>query len=182
MPALTTRKIETEVELEDGQSFAIAGLLDRQTTETLSKIPGLGDIPIIGKLFTSKTINKNNSELLVIVTPELVAAIPKDQPNPDLQMPETFLEAPGVMNEAPRTPGTDKTGPPPARPVRTEISVQEMEKIERDNQAQGQQGQGGASAGGFGTGGAGITPGSTMTIPTGPASPSQTNSNGPVQQ
>ena len=83
VPALTTRKVETEVELEDGQSFAIAGLLDRQTTESLSKIPGLGDIPILGKLFSSKTISRSNSELVVIVTPELVVAdIAKEEPLP----------------------------------------------------------------------------------------------------
>lgn len=72
VPALTTRKLETEVELENGQSFALAGLLDQQTTETLSKIPGLANIPVLGKFFTSKSISRSNSELLVIVTPELV--------------------------------------------------------------------------------------------------------------
>jgi len=135
VPALTTRKVETEVELEDGQSFAIAGLLDRQTTDTLSKIPGLGDIPILGKLFSSKSITKSNSELVVIITPELVAPMQKGQPLPDLKMPEKFLEGPGVMTTAPRTPGMDKTGPPPERPTR-EISVQEMEKIQLDEQRQ----------------------------------------------
>ena len=136
VPALTTRKVETEVELEDGQSFAIAGLLDRETTETLSKIPGLGDIPILGKLFSSKTINRTNSELVVIVTPELVAPMSKEHPLPDLQYPRPFLEGKGVPATAPRTPGKDITGPPPAISQRNQISVQEMEKLQRDEQAQ----------------------------------------------
>src|ERR1700691_3533710 len=62
IPALNTRRVETEIELQSGQSFAIAGLLDNQTTESLSRIPGLADIPLLGKLFTSKTYSKSNSE------------------------------------------------------------------------------------------------------------------------
>ncbi len=152
VPALSTRKIETEVELEDGQSFAIAGLLDRSTTETLSKIPGLGDIPVLGKFFSSKTISRNNSELVVIVTPELVTPIPKDQPTPELIVPRTFLEGKDVATTAPRTPGTDKTGPLPERPQRTEISVQELEKIQHDEQT------GGGGAGAVGTAGSTAAP------------------------
>src|SRR5581483_3638671 len=66
IPALSTRRVNTEVELETGQSFVIGGLLDNQTTDNLSKIPGLGDIPIVGKLFQTKTVTRNNSELLVM--------------------------------------------------------------------------------------------------------------------
>jgi len=61
--------------LGPGQSFAIGGLLDKQLTETLEKIPLLGDIPLLGKLFHSRNINRQNTELLVIVTPELVQPI-----------------------------------------------------------------------------------------------------------
>jgi pilus assembly protein CpaC len=131
VPALSTRRIDTEVELQSGQSFAIAGLLNNQTTESLSKIPGLADIPVLGKLFTTKTINKQNSELLVIVTPELVEPIPQGESLPELPMPQSFIEGPGVLTQTPRTPGTDKTGPLTPRPARTEISVQEMEQIQR---------------------------------------------------
>jgi pilus assembly protein CpaC len=134
IPALSTRRVDTEVELQSGQSFAIAGLLDNNTTESLSKIPGLANIPVLGKLFTSKTITKTNSELLVIVTPELVAPIPEGQPLPDMPRPTPFLEGPGILNQPPRTPGTDQTGPAPARAKRSEISVQEMERIQRDQQ------------------------------------------------
>ena len=55
-----------------GKRFAIAGLVDNRTTEILSKIPGIGDLPVIGKLFQSKSLNKSRNELLVIVTPRIV--------------------------------------------------------------------------------------------------------------
>jgi pilus assembly protein CpaC len=79
IPALSTRRAETEVELRDGQSFAIAGLIDNRLTENASKIPGLGDIPIIGKLFRSRSTNKSNTELLVMVTPKLVKPLAPGQ-------------------------------------------------------------------------------------------------------
>jgi pilus assembly protein CpaC len=139
VPAMTTRKLETDVEVQDGQSFAIAGLLDRSTTDQLSKLPGLSNIPVLGKLFTSKTISKSNSELIVVVTPELVMPIPKDQQAPELTYPRKWLDDKGVPTQAPRTPGTDKTGAPSVPAARTEISVQEMEKIQADEQKEAQQ-------------------------------------------
>lgn len=75
VPALATRRAETEVELRDGQTFAIAGLLSEQDTAQLSKIPGIGDIPILGKLFQSRSIQKSKSELVVLVTPRIVDPI-----------------------------------------------------------------------------------------------------------
>jgi pilus assembly protein CpaC len=75
VPAIATRRAETEVELRDGQSFAIAGLLNEQDTAQLSKIPGIGDIPILGKLFQSRSIQKSKSELVVLVTPRIVDPI-----------------------------------------------------------------------------------------------------------
>ena len=57
------------MDLRDGQSFAIAGLLDNRVTEQLEKIPGIGDIPVLGKLFTSRNLNKSKDELLILVTP-----------------------------------------------------------------------------------------------------------------
>lgn len=75
IPAIATRRAETEVELRDGQSFAIAGLLNQQETAQLSKIPGIGDIPILGKLFQSRSIQKSKSELVVLVTPRIVDPI-----------------------------------------------------------------------------------------------------------
>ncbi len=91
IPALSTRRMSTEVELEEGQTFAIGGLLDNRDTETFNKIPGLGNIPFFGNLFRSRQITKNNSELLVMVTPEMVRPIPKGQPLPGLKYPGEFL-------------------------------------------------------------------------------------------
>ncbi len=72
IPALTERDVSTVVELADGQSFAIAGLLSESTIETVSKFPVLGDIPILGVLFRSSAFKRNETELVVIVTPHLV--------------------------------------------------------------------------------------------------------------
>jgi pilus assembly protein CpaC len=131
VPALVTRRVNTEVELEDGQTFAIAGLLDQRTTESLSKIPGLGDIPLLGKLFQSRLKNTSNSELLVIVTPELVAPVDaKDAP--DLERPMKFMEGKGILNTAPQTPGKAVTGPVSMRPTRSEIPVQELVQLQTD--------------------------------------------------
>jgi pilus assembly protein CpaC len=82
LPAIATRHAETVVELRDGQSFGIAGLLDQRTTAQFSKVPGIGDIPILGQLFRSRSMNKTNSELVVIVTPTIVdpAAAPTAAP------------------------------------------------------------------------------------------------------
>jgi pilus assembly protein CpaC len=72
VPALDTRRVESEMILKDGQSFAIAGLVNDQVTEALSRIPGAADIPILGKLFQSRSLNKSKDELLVMVTPRIV--------------------------------------------------------------------------------------------------------------
>ena len=113
VPGLATRRVQTEVELETGQSFVIAGLLDNQTTEQLNKMPGLANIPILGKLFQSKSITKNNSELMIIVTPELVRPIPAGASAAELNMPIPFLKGSGV---AMQQPGPGITGPAPALP------------------------------------------------------------------
>jgi len=80
IPALLTRRTETEVELREGQHLAIAGLIDNSITDNLDKIPILGDIPILGLFFRSKDVRQNRTELLVIVTPRLVQ--PSDTPPP----------------------------------------------------------------------------------------------------
>ena len=72
IPALTTRRTETELELQDGQTFAIAGLLNNTMTSSLQKIPGIGDIPILGNLFKSKAAQKNQTELVVMITPHIL--------------------------------------------------------------------------------------------------------------
>ncbi|MGH9409205.1 MAG: pilus assembly protein N-terminal domain-containing protein [Vicinamibacterales bacterium] len=72
VPALTTRRTETELELEDGQTFAIAGLLNNTVNSTMSKVPGIGDIPVLGYLFKSRAYQKDQTELVVMITPSIV--------------------------------------------------------------------------------------------------------------
>ena len=74
VPALTTRRAETTVELGSGQSFAIAGLLSNSTGHDVKKLPLLGDIPVLGRLFASDRFRRNETELVIIVTPYLVRA------------------------------------------------------------------------------------------------------------
>src|SRR5579862_4263103 len=90
VPALTTRRADTEFELQDGQSFVIAGLMNNQVTDVTNKIPGLGDLPIIGNLFKSKSQQKSNAELMVLVTAKKIA--PTVQPPPLPENPRPFLE------------------------------------------------------------------------------------------
>jgi pilus assembly protein CpaC len=78
IPGLRTRRARTSVELRDGQSFALAGLLDNSETKTMSKVPGLGDIPILGNLFRSTQFQKNESELMFIVTTQIVKPVNRD--------------------------------------------------------------------------------------------------------
>jgi pilus assembly protein CpaC len=91
VPALTSRKMQRTVELQDGQSFAISGLLDKRATETYNKVPFMGDIPILGKMFQSKSVNRQNSELIVIVTPELVQPMQPNTPQPGMSSQSLFL-------------------------------------------------------------------------------------------
>jgi pilus assembly protein CpaC len=128
IPALDTRRVETEVELEEGQSFAIGGLLNNTLTQTLSRVPGLANIPLLGKLFQSRTITKANTELLVVVTPELVRPVPKGQPVPEIKMPKEWLKGPAGV---PRTPGMDVTGPVPARPPKDAVPIEQMIQSQR---------------------------------------------------
>jgi pilus assembly protein CpaC len=105
IPALSTRRVESEMDLRDGQSFAIAGLVDNRDTEQLSKIPFIGDIPVLGKLFTSRSINKTRDELLVMVTPRVVQPIQPQQQKPELFFPKPFLTPTPSATEQPKTPG-----------------------------------------------------------------------------
>ncbi len=90
VPALSTRKAETEFELQDGQSFVIAGLMDNRVTDVYNKIPGLGDIPILGAFFRSKSLQKNNSELMVLCTVHRVS--PNTEPPTLPKNPKPFID------------------------------------------------------------------------------------------
>lgn len=91
VPGISERSVKTEVELAQGQSFAIGGLLDNRETETLEKIPFIGDVPVLGKLFQSMQRSRSNAELMVLVTPELAAPMPAGQPTPSLNYPQKFM-------------------------------------------------------------------------------------------
>lgn len=91
VPAINVRKVNTEVELADRETFVIGGLLDKRENDTFEKIPFLGDIPVLGKFFQSMQKNKTDTELIVIVTPELVNPIPAGGTIPALNYPREFL-------------------------------------------------------------------------------------------
>ena len=89
IPALSTRKAETEFELKDGQSFVIAGLIDNRVTDIWNKVPGLGDIPILGNFFKSKSLQKSNSELMVLCTVHRIS--PNTETPAAPKNPEPFM-------------------------------------------------------------------------------------------
>lgn len=101
-PAFKTRRTQTQVELESGQAFAISGLLREDNTRSLRKVPGVGDIPILGTLFRSKSFKKGDSELLIVVSPQIVrpsnanqvAELSKDETNIPY---EEFNQLPPLM-------------------------------------------------------------------------------------
>jgi pilus assembly protein CpaC len=91
IPALTTDRAESDVVLRDGQSFAMAGLLDNRVTEEFDKIPWIGDVPILGNLFKSRQLTKSKNELLIVVTPRIVH--PSEIAPATPAMPKPFLGA-----------------------------------------------------------------------------------------
>jgi pilus assembly protein CpaC len=106
-PAITTRNAHTVVELRDGQSFGIAGLLDQRTTAQFSKLPGIADIPILGRFFQSRSVNRTNSELLVIVTPSIVDPAAASGPGPELpKMPIAPLDEKQFDTQVPSQKGS----------------------------------------------------------------------------
>jgi len=92
IPALATRRAETEVELRDGQSFAIAGLLNNMSQDDVNEVPGLAKLPIIGHLFRSKAERAEQTELLVLITPQLVRPLNPDEVPPLPTLQQRFLK------------------------------------------------------------------------------------------
>jgi hypothetical protein len=124
IPALSTRRTETEIELNDGQTFAIAGLLNNTMNSTMQKIPGIGDIPILGLLFRSKAAQKNRTELVVMITPHILR---NDSPGVAADIPrpaEPYLPplndretAPNPAPAFPLVPSPSSSLTPPAAPA-----------------------------------------------------------------
>jgi pilus assembly protein CpaC len=94
IPALSTRRIETDIELAQGQSFVIAGLLDDRVIENLASLPGLARIPLLGALFRSRSVTKAKTELIVVVTPEIASAVGALPPGSTMPLP--FLTPPAL--------------------------------------------------------------------------------------
>ena len=112
IPSLLTRRASTVVELQDGQTFAIAGLVDNSIVENISKVPFIGDIPILGELFKSRELRQNRSELLVLVTPRIVQPLDQEPPLPTGE-PETWGWNGSIRNPADSgttTGGTSSSG------------------------------------------------------------------------
>jgi len=91
IPALSTRRAETDVELGEGQSFVVAGLVSNAESDTFTKIPVLGSLPIIGYLFKSRDEKKNRTDLVVLVTPEITEPLGPNDAKPSVYMPRDFL-------------------------------------------------------------------------------------------
>ena len=131
VPAIDVRRVKTEVELKEGQSFAIGGLLDNRMNETFQKIPFLGDVPILGKFFQSIQRTKSNTELIVIVTPEIVPPIPAGAPLPELNYPTEFLppnsNIPMHTPDA-KGPGAGSAPAPQSMPVEKLVDSMKPEK------------------------------------------------------
>ena len=124
IPAISLRRVRTEVELANEQSFVLGGLLDNTETETFSKIPYLGSIPILGKLFQSITRTKQNTELIVIVTPEIIGPIQAGGALPSLKYPADFL--PSNSGIPMTNPGAAATGLQPPAPASASIPVEKL--------------------------------------------------------
>jgi pilus assembly protein CpaC len=92
IPATSNRQTETDVELGEGQSFVVSGLLNNQETYSLSKVPGLASIPILGALFKSKDDKVQRTELILLVTPEITMPLAPTDPRPDIYMPKDFMK------------------------------------------------------------------------------------------
>jgi pilus assembly protein CpaC len=118
IPALTTRRAETEVELRDGQTFAIAGLLNNTSQLTGQQIPWLSAIPIIGNLFKSKSDRAERTELMVLITPRLVRALDPDEVPPLPTTPRDFLPPP--EREVPKG---EKPAPPADAPPAQQVPL-----------------------------------------------------------
>lgn len=138
IPALTTRRTETELELQNGQTFAIAGLMNNSMNSALHKIPGIGDIPILGYLFRSKAARKDQTELVVIITPEI---LPTNSSGVTSELPrlnEPFLPpAPENRTIAPPPPAFQSPAPgalnaaPEGRPGDVAAPARTLSKAER---------------------------------------------------
>ena len=111
IPALSTRRVESTIELAPGQSFVIGGLIDDRTSETFSRIPGLSSIPLLGNLFKSRDENRQKSELIVMVTPEIVEPMNPGDSKLQPQFTSEFLKPIMLPNGMPVGSGVGSGAP-----------------------------------------------------------------------
>jgi pilus assembly protein CpaC len=153
IPALSTRRAETQLELRTGQTFAVAGLMNNQVASTLQKVPGLGDIPILGELFKSRASQKDQTELVVMITPEILAtesagvtaSLPRTQEEYLAPLPEAKTKAPLPPAFTPERRTSVSASPSDvalakrkaeADHKRLEAEAREVQQAERDAKAQ----------------------------------------------
>ena len=134
VPGVSVRNVNTEVELAEGQSFAIGGLLDNRETETMNKIPFIGDVPVLGKFFRSRQKSRTNTELMVIVTPQIVHPVPAGQTITGLKYPVPFL--PPNTGAEMATPGPNVTGAATPPPVTPNVPVETLIRSLQERQLQ----------------------------------------------
>jgi pilus assembly protein CpaC len=106
IPALSSRKTTTNVELAEGETFVVSGLLDNRDREILNQIPGISSLPIIGALFKNRALRKESTELIVLVTPEITVPLGPGDPKPDIVFPNEFLKRLTLEDVQPNGPGT----------------------------------------------------------------------------
>jgi len=156
-PALTVRRVKTEIELADRQSFAIGGLLNNTVNETFEKIPFLGDIPILGRFFQSMERTKSNTELIVIVTPEIVNPVPSGSTIPGPKEPIPFM--PPNSNTPMHTPDTESGAVPAAASMPVEKLIESLKsEPQLSDVSSGTSGMNGAGAGAAVSGASSSTP------------------------
>ncbi len=124
IPAITTRRAGTTIEVADGQSFAIAGLLQSDMNNAVNEVPGLGDIPVLGALFRSTRFKRNETELVIVVTPRIVRGAGAAQlrfPTDNFVPPSAFrqyllgqMEGPYLVKQQPKVAPTGNAQPAPA--------------------------------------------------------------------
>jgi pilus assembly protein CpaC len=100
IPAISSRKAETDIELRDGQTFALTGLLDLRLTDQFQRMPGIASLPIIGQLFKSKSGQRSSTELLVLVTAHIVDEISNPDPTPTAPKPAIPYMQPSAFDKA----------------------------------------------------------------------------------
>ncbi len=140
VPGKSTRQLETVVEIGNGQTLALAGLLHDRVRGVAQKIPGLGDIPVLGALFSSVSYQRNLTELLVLCTPELVSPLNPDQvppvPGEEMTSPNDWQlfglgELEGVKRPVPSAPERAlKTAPPVTAPIRQSPPASGMARLQ----------------------------------------------------